>query len=121
MNEITPNGTLSYQKGNITQKTLTVSGKTFDITGTSYVEGSQSIPTSATAIEVGNLATLGWFFLKNLDTTNSITILTAPGGTAFLSIEAGEFAMGRFAPTVTAPAALSVGAACLLEFLILEI
>jgi hypothetical protein len=118
--EITVTQNLAYAKGQISQRSLGISGKSFNITGTAYVEGSQLIPTSATAIVLGNLTTLGWFCIKNNDATNPVDILVSTVGSHFLTIQAGECACGRFASTVTAPAAIATGGSVYIEYLILE-
>lgn len=119
-NEITVTSTLSYAKGNIALKSLSVAGKTFNITGVNYVLGAQSIPTSATAIVLGNLTSLGWFMIKNNDAVNPVEIMVSTSGTHFAQIQAGEVFLGRFASAITAPAAIATGGTVDIEYLILE-
>jgi hypothetical protein len=59
----------------------------------------QSIGTSEEVVTVASdVATLGVFGFKNLDTTNFVTIGPESGGAmvGFLKLKAGEVAIGRF-------------------------
>ena len=93
------------------------------VVGTTYIQSTMSVPTTAggTAIPLGGVSPAGGLFcIKNLDPTNYVTILTAASGTAFLQILSGDPpAVGRFAPTVTAPAALANTAPAEIEYLFL--
>ena len=94
----------------------------FDMTGTEYVDGIFSIGTSAEDINLGDVGTPGWVFLKNLDATNHIE-----GGydttrldlnEAVTKAEPGEFTLTRWgAATVTLRADT---AACRVRVLIVE-
>lgn len=104
------------------QETLSLSSASFTIAGApSFEKKTQSIPTSATALNLGALATIGWLFVKNLDPTNYVTLLTATAGTAFGRVAPGAAAVLYLDPTVTAPAAQAHTAACVLEFMALPI
>jgi hypothetical protein len=121
-NEITASGSLSAAKGNFAAEALAVSTLRATLAGTRFLKEPQTIPTTAggTAIKLGDLASIGWFFIKNLDPTNYVEILNAVSGAVFLKLAPGEFAMGRFASAVTAPAALANTASVQIEVLILE-
>lgn len=119
-NEATVNASLSYAKGNIASKTLGVTGKSINVSGTNYVEGSQTIATSATALIVGNLGSLGLFCIKNNDPTNPIDLMTSTSGAHFMQILPGECVVGRFPSAVTAPAAIATGGSVNIEYLIVE-
>lgn len=118
--EITYSDSLSFTKGSASAA-LTKNG-TISVSGANYIQKPQSIPTTAggTALDVAGLSTLGRFFFKNNDSTNTITILTAVSGTNILSLPPGETATGRFASGITAPAAISSSSAAQLEYLIVE-
>ncbi len=123
--EILVTATLQYTNAaqNITPKSLSVLNSLFNITGKNYAEGLMQVPITAggTAIPVSNLATLGWAYFKNNDPTNYVDILNAVSGTVMIRLMPGEPALFRFAPSVTAPAALAHTAIVGMEFLILEI
>jgi hypothetical protein len=118
-NELTIATSLSYTKSPVSTVALNEAGKTISVNGIKYVRGVQAIGTAAEAIDLGDVATPGWFFLRNLDSTNYVDILTqVAGGAAFLRLKPGELAIGRFA--VAAPAAQANGAAVNLEYMIIE-
>jgi hypothetical protein len=121
-NELTITGVLQFQKGVIAAESLSLSSAQFNVTGSKFVKDEQSVPTTAggTAINIGPLASLGWFMIKNTDTVNYVQLLNAVSGTVLLKIEPGEIAMGRFDPTVTAPALLANTAPVVVEFMIVE-
>jgi hypothetical protein len=123
-NEITASASLSYLNSTVNvsvAKALAISGSNFSVTGSRYVEGLFSVPTSAggTAIPIP-AGTLGWCIIKNNDSTNYVELLTAVSGSVFAKIAPGEVAMFRFPSAITAPAALANTAAVKIEFLILE-
>lgn len=96
--------------------------KFFNITGKNYSGGTMSVPTTAggTAIPKGSIGTLGWAVFINNDATNYIQLMSAVSGTVFIKLLPGEFALFRFDSGISAPAAISNTAPCLLEFLMLE-
>lgn len=104
-------------------KNLQLAGIQPDMAGTKFMQGSQLVPTTAggTAINLGTLATVGWFLIINRDTTNFVSLYNAVSGTKFAKLKFGEPCCGRFDPSVTAPAAIADTAACLIEYLIFEI
>lgn len=62
-----------------------------------------SVGTSEEDLPVGDVATLGYLFLRNIDTTNYVTYGPKSGGSmvAFGRIRAGEVAMIRLEPGIT--------------------
>lgn len=90
------------------------------VTSDLFSRNTQSIPTSATALSLANLAgtTLGAYVIKNLDATNYADILTNTTGTTFLHLPAGFISVGYFPSTITAPAAIAHTSAVLLEYMI---
>lgn len=120
-NELTINGSVAFSKGNVATKTLAVQTLRANVSGADFIQATQSIPTTAggTAISIpAAIGTPGWFFIKNNDATNYVTILDSVSGAALLKLKAGEVAMGRFASA--APAALANTAAVVIEYLIVE-
>jgi hypothetical protein len=121
-NAITVNGTLQVATPTIAARSLSIASKSFTLNGSNFINETQTIPTTAggTAISLGGLGSVGWSFLINNDVTNIIRILNAVSGTPLLDIQPGEFALFRFAASVSAPAALALVASCQLEYLICE-
>ena len=121
-NEITVNATLQGAKV-FTAESLSLGSTQFNMAGSNYQKATQSIPTTAggTAIKLGNLGSIGWFFIKNLDTTNYVQIMNAVSGTVMLRILPGGFACGYFDSVVVAPAALANTAAVVIDYLMFEV
>jgi hypothetical protein len=120
-NEATTSRSLTFSKGLISES-LTASG-TSTVGGVDFVKQSQTVPTSATAINLGFLAgvTLGEFIINNNDSTNFVDILTSTAGTTILHILPLNSASGYFASNITAPAARANTAAVQVEYMILPI
>jgi hypothetical protein len=100
-------GSLQYTGNNITLNVGTLS-LTASVAGNGLnSENSVTVPTTAAAIPVSSLtggaASGGWLYVKNLDPTNYMTLLTGTGGVAFATLLPGEFFLGRLAPGLTAP------------------
>ena len=118
--ELTVAATLQFAKGNVVSHGFAKANLHFDVTGSKYVRAVQNIGTDAEAIGLGEITAPGWFYIFNLDSANYVEILAAIAGDEFLKIEAGEVAMGRFAASVTAPAAKANTSALNIEYLIVE-
>ena len=117
--EATTSRSLAFVKGSVSQ-TLTGSSSS-TVAGTNYQKADQTIPTSATAINLGPLAgvTLGEFLIKNNDSTNYVDILQNTAGVTMLHILPGGCSSGYFHSTITAPAAKANTASVDIEFLLL--
>lgn len=84
--------------------------------------GVISVPTTSggVAIPLAGLSVPGYCQVTNLDLTNYIQILTAVSGTAFARLLAGETAVFRFDPALTAPAWIAHTAACNVNLLVVD-
>ena len=118
-NEATVSAYLSFVKGTVDTK-MSRQAIQFTVAGTNYIQESMTVPTTAggTAIPLGSVGTPGFYFIKNNDATNFVTILSGVGGTALLKLKAGEFTVGRF--SVATPAALANTLSVQIEYLIVE-
>lgn len=116
--EITVTGLLAFEKSPAAEVSVGESAKTFDVTGSKYVTGVQEAGTSAEAIGLGDVGTPGFFFIKNLDDTNYMEVLSATDGEVLLKVKPLEFAVGRFG--CAAPAVKADTAAVDFEYLIVE-
>lgn len=87
-----------------------------DVTGDAFNHEIQSIPTSNTAlVEATAVGTPGFYFIKNLDATNYVTVgLTSSYA---IKLKAGEIAVFRAAGAIYA---LADTAACLVEYWLIE-
>lgn len=120
--ELTVTSALSGSKA-FSLKSLQISAIQPTLTGSKFVQATQSIPTTAggVVINLGPLSNVGWFLIVNRDATNFVSIYNAVSGTKFAKLLPGECVMGRFDTGITAPAAIADTAACLIEYLIFEI
>lgn len=90
----------------------------FDMTGTEFESGIISVGYAAKEnVAKGDVGTIGWVYLKNLDSTNFI----AAGDDAdnpSIKMKAGEFFLGRW--NATNISVIADTAACRMQFLMLE-
>jgi hypothetical protein len=121
-NEIQVTATLQYTNSaqSIAQKILTLVAAQFSISGKNFNQGSATVSTSAAAIPLGALGSIGWCMFVNHDATNYVTLLTGTAGTVFARLLPGEAALLRIDASVTAPAWQAHTATCEVEFLMLE-
>jgi hypothetical protein len=118
-NELTLTGSLSFTKGRIAAVGMLKSGLQATVAGTAgYVRKTQSVGTSAAALDVGDITTPGFVFIQNNDVTNYVEVLDSVSGVACIRILANEFALFRF--TTAAPAVKAHTAACIIEYIVLD-
>lgn len=91
------------------------------VSGTGLVHARQTIGTSEEALDLGDIATGGYFVAINRDPTNYVQIRSGTGATDLVRLEAGETCAFRLSPDATAPYAIADTAACELEFLLIEV
>ena len=119
-NEISLNLTLTFAKANIGPITLASTPQLVSVTGTQYIQNVQSIPTTGiTALVSDSSFTPGYCVLYNTDLLNYVSIYANSSDSAALQINAGEWAMFRWAPTAT-PGAQANTAAVLLQYFIIS-
>ena len=120
-NELTLSGSITF---NDTDEMASVSALNVSMTGTRFIHMRKSINYAAEeALDLGELSgsSLGWFYAKNLDSTNYLEIRSGTGASNdVIKLKAGEFCLFRWGSDVTAPYALANTASCLLEYRIYE-
>ena len=72
-------------------------GIQIDVTGTRVVSNMQTVGTSEEALVVGDVGTAGFMIVKNLDSTNYVTLRAASAAADLVKLKAGEVAMFRLA------------------------
>ncbi len=118
-NELTLTGSLSFAKGRVAAVSMTKAGAQFTVTGSKYTRETVSAGTSAfVALSKGDIGTVGYMFIQNLDSTNYVEIAEATSGTGTVKLKAGEFALFRCATST--PSVKANTAACVLEYLMVE-
>lgn len=95
-NEITVTASLQFAKGNITALTRSYNGVSVTVTGTAYVQNVQTVGTSEEALLIGDV-TPGYVLMKNLDSTNFVSVRHATGGSNCVKLKPGEVSLFRFA------------------------
>ena len=116
MSTLTLNLSVQYADDNDVEKSLAVAD--FEYTGTTDLvsDGSQSIATSETAINLGGVTPLGYVMLVNRDPTNYIDVKTGASGVIFARLRpSGGACCLMLGSGVTAPVAIANTAACILE------
>ena len=90
----------------------------FDMTGTEHETGVISVGFAAKeSVAKGDVGTIGWVYLKNLDSTNFI----AAGDDAdspSIKMKAGEFFLGRW--NATNISVIADTAACRMQYVMIE-
>lgn len=90
-----------------------------DQSGENFVHQNASVATSATAMPLGSITTPGWCLCINLDDENYIELRAGSGGADVIRINAGEFALFRWAADAT-PYGIANTAAVIVEWILLE-
>ena len=94
----------------------------FDIAGDVYASGVISVGTSYELLDVGDVANLGYVYLRNLDGTNFISVAPDDGAAA-ASDPLARLRPGQFAWMPCEPAkdiwVKADTAACLMEYIVL--
>ena len=90
------------------------------VAGLDVVHKTQNIGTSEEALDMGDVTTPGWLFLRNLDNTNYVSMRPATGVVDCLEWKAGEAFMCRLARGATAPFMIANTAAVEVEYLLIE-
>lgn len=119
-NELAISALMNYSDSNGTQASLpqVLAPLLVSVTTKIIFRGTQLVGTSIGVINIGSIATLGWYILVNRDPVNTIRLYNSTVGIIINQMFPGEFCMGRFGQGITAPAALAVGAPCQMDVLI---
>lgn len=97
-----------------------VSNLGVDVTGTVLACGVQNVDTSEEALGLNGVTAGGYLFLRNLDSTNYVSLRSGTGATNVVRLKAGEVAVFRLDAAATAPFVIANTAAVDLEFALLS-
>jgi len=91
--EITIISGISVLKSNLST-TIPTTSSTVDLSGTKFIRNCQTVGTTYEAVSVGDLASAGWCYIKNTDTTKYVEfgVEVAAAFYPFVKILAGETA-----------------------------
>ena len=116
-NEITGKVVLKVSKGGA--KVDRKESFSIDMTGESITHSTVSVSTSGELLVVSTeLGSNGWCFVKNLDTTNFVTLGGHASSNHLIKVLPGECALFRAVGNVYANSDTS---ACMLEYVIIEL
>ena len=119
--EISLSANLAYSDANGVKTELGQPSLQQDVTTKVVHRGTQSIPTSDTAINKGAVSALGKYAIKNLDPTNFVTIKDAAAGKVIGVIKPGGDLMTGYAGSdFQNPVAIADTAACLIDVLLVS-
>lgn len=117
-NELTLNTTIQYDDSEGTEAFLQLLEKMVTVTTKRISRLKQNVGIAEEALNLGDVSSLGWIALKNLDATNFINVKTATGGVIFAKLKAGEMMLFRAGSGLTAPFVIADTAACQLDILV---
>jgi len=119
-NEITLTASLSCNKPSImgSATARSIASLLRSMTGTTYIQDTMLVPTSATVVALGGVTNPHWSFFMNLDATNYLQLQNGASGAVFLRLAAGDFFLGPL-DQACVPYAIANTAACQMEYLIL--
>jgi len=116
--EITVTQRIQCINGNYNSGALGGAGEQFDQAAAGAASGVQAIGTSEETLAEGDLATMGWLWMRNLDATNYISWGFSTGVYGG-RLEPGEQALFRTEPAATMYL-LADTASCNLQYIWLE-
>ena len=87
-NEISTSTNFTFQKNGNPPQAWTANG-TITVSGNYFVSGVQNIGTTDETVSLGDIGTVGWVLLKNLDGTNYVTA-GSDGSVYPIKLKAGE-------------------------------
>jgi hypothetical protein len=122
VNEITVTASLSAYKASVMSSAIgrSVTGLTFTMTGSFYIEGVVSVGITATLIPLGGVTAPHWGYFINKDSTNYLTIRNGATGADVGQLFPGEPA---YIPLLSTGVYYAVAntAPCLLEYMVLSL
>lgn len=89
-----------------------------DVTGDDYTHKTQTIGTSAEALNIGDITTPGYLVIVNTDGTNYVEIRDGESGADVVKLKAGDWAMFRL--TTATPYAIADTGNCVVEYWLVE-
>ncbi len=119
--EVTVNMTLAYSDAAGTADSLQLANASYSVTSQVIAHIKAVAPTTAAALTLGGVTSLGWILIINRDPTNFVTLLTATGGTVFAKLWPGQGALFFFGSGVTAPFIKADTATCPVDYLLLSV
>lgn len=121
--EITATGQLAFVKGGTTvtlPEGSTPFGVKIDVAAARFIRMRQNVGLTWEVLDLGDIATGGWFCAINHDATNFVQIRPVAADAAMVRLNPGEFCLFRMDAAATAPQAQADTAAVDLEYMLVE-
>ncbi len=119
--EVTVNFQLQYSDSNGSADSLQLANAIYSVTTKVISRFTAVAPTTAAAMPLGSVASLGYVAIINRDPTNFITLLTGTGGIVFNKLWPGQGTLFFFGSGVTAPFIKADTATCQYDCLLLSV
>lgn len=118
-NEITLSALLRFAK-NGQRDGIRIDESSFNMAGSRYLHGGQSIGTVEEVLQLGEVVAGGLLLLVNRDPTNFVSFRAVAAAVPLAKLGPGEPCLLRLHPSATAPTLQANVAACQVEYLLLE-
>lgn len=120
-NELSLSGlTVAFSKSGSPSVNFTAGTISITVSGAQIADFVQNVGTSEEAVNIGDVATGGVWFVQNQDVTNYVELRSGTGATDFIRLNAGEWAIFRTSGDASAPYAIANSSACNVRFLIFD-
>jgi hypothetical protein len=116
-NELTLSASIKFVKGSVSVS-QGKSGVQLDVAGDDFVTKTQNVGTSEEALNLGDLSTPGYVLVRNLDTTNFVSVRSGTAAANLIKIPAGGIAL--FMCEAAAPFVIANTAAVKIEYTMIE-
>lgn len=118
--EIRLRASLSFAKSGVASS-LDSGELSVTMVGTKYLETRQTVGITEEALLLGEVPSASAFYMiVNLDSTNSVDLRPATGGTVTTRIGPGRVAVGQFGPSVAAPFVIAITAPVDIKILLIQ-
>lgn len=109
--------TISFAKSGSPSVSATPAALSITVSGAQIMDNVQNVGTTEEAVLLGDVASGGYWFVQNLDSTNFVELRSGTGATDFIRLNAGEWAIFRTSADASAPYAIADTSACNVRFL----
>lgn len=116
-NELTITTTMNYSNAGVIES-MTKQNLQVTVTTNRSTRIVMQAEVAGTNLDLGGVSNLGYILIRNMDSTNFVTITNA-SDTAQLKLKAGEWSLFRLNTGIT-PKVIADTGACLIEYLLIS-
>ncbi len=120
-NEVTISASLGYSDGDDVDVSVAVQNQQRTPTTKRPLKTIQAIGTAEEALQVGDGASFGDLWVRNLDATNFVNVKVATGGAICAKLLPGRFMLIPLGSGMQAPFAIADTAACNVEIMVVPV